>query len=159
MLRLQLLLPVPCKTADENGHLTEIDLIQRRCKGKRDIEKHQDYRYRGKHGDLNHHPCFCDTCLQIVFAAVLELIFLSPFLFRANPYFRKESLRYDCITAEKKETGYRKDTRDSYTYSSFCSILLSSRLYCRFWNCTKSTANRGSRTLPPVRNHTSPRRK
>ena len=93
-----------------------------------------------------------------VFAAVLELISLSPFLFRANPYFRKESLRYRCRLAEKKETGYHKDTRDSYTYSNFCSILLSSRLYCRFWNRTKSAAHRGSRTLPPVRNCTSPRR-
>ena len=83
---------------------------------------------------------------------------MSPFLFRANPYFRKESLRYRCRLAEKKETGYHKDTRDSYTYSNFCSILLSSRLYCRFWNRTKSAAHRGSRTLPPVRNCTSPRR-
>ena len=89
---------------------------------------------------------------------MLELISLSPFLFRANPYFRKESLRYRCRLAEKKETGYHKDTRDSYTYSNFCSILLSSRLYCRFWNRTKSAAHRGSRTLPPVRNCTSPRR-
>ena len=36
--------------------------------------------------------------------------------------------------------------------------LLSSRLYCRFWNFTKSAAQRRSRTIPPVGNFTPPRR-
>lgn len=37
-------------------------------------------------------------------------------------------------------------------------FLLSSRLYCRSRNLTRSTAARGSRTIPPVGNHTPPRR-
>ena len=40
-------------------------------------------------------------------------------------------------------------------------FLLSSRLYCRFWNYTRSAVikNYGrSRTIPPVGNHTPPRR-
>ena len=37
-------------------------------------------------------------------------------------------------------------------------FLLSSRLYCRFWNFTKSAAQRRSRTIPPVGNFTPPRR-
>ena len=37
-------------------------------------------------------------------------------------------------------------------------LLLSSRLYCRFWNHTRSAAVAGRGLLPPVGNHTLPRR-
>ena len=47
----------------------------------------------------------------------------------------------------------------------FCmiTVLLSSRLYCRFWNLTKSAIFMGRglvclASLPPVGNHTQPRR-
>lgn len=64
-----------------------------------------------------------------------------------------------CMSVMKKtlkpvasELMHTKQTCHTHCY------LLSSRLYCRFWNRTKSAAHRGSRTLPPVRNCTSPRR-
>ena len=40
----------------------------------------------------------------------------------------------------------------------FVNCLLSSRLYCRFWNCTKSAACAGRGLSPPVGNCTPPRR-
>ena len=50
-----------------------------------------------------------------------------------------------------------------FTYASHKPSLLSSRLYCRFWNSGFSTSHQisrlsGSRTIPPVGNHTLPRR-
>ena len=46
----------------------------------------------------------------------------------------------------------------SLAVKAFTQFLLSSRLYCRFWNFTKSAAQRRSRTIPPVGNFTPPRR-
>ena len=49
----------------------------------------------------------------------------------------------------------------SLAVKAFTQFLLSSRLYCRFWNYTRSAVikNYGrSRTIPPVGNYTPPRR-
>ena len=80
---------------------------------------------------------------------------------------RKENLPGIMQQKKLRYKWYR--SHENQSSQSYCIVLLSSRLYCRFWNFTKSAVYttscsaahlcaHGSRTIPPVGTFTRPRR-
>lgn len=96
------------------------------------------------------------------FSIAWEKLFKSSFNFDISYSFPcgKRNMKI-----QRKKPRYKVGTKNLLTKQSAGfrrRFLLSSRLYCWFWNFTKSAvtgkSHNGSRTVPPVGNFTLPRR-
>ena len=123
------------KGTDEGREIRKIKLDKRRHERQRDLKHLKHKGCGGKHPDPGNRSdseaaCFC--LFQSVLCCVCHCSFL---------------LFFECLlsvppvkNSEEESPGYCYPGRMTSMLTAVCRLLLSSRLYCRFRNCTGSAA-------------------